>query len=313
MTTFVYLLQPVSGPSQKLLLYINRGSGLSEIAERLYEEQLIRSEVAFKWYSVLSGAAQAMKPGYYEIHSEESTVGIIEKFVEGPKSITITIPEGATVKDVDALLGRAGIIEPGLVLALKTADLEDDYPFLKGKKNLEGFLFPDTYQFAFQTAPKTVAKVMLGNFAKKLFPLIKDRKQWYDDLVVASLVEEEIPSFAVEDREEVAGIIAHRLALGMGLQIDATVLYVRCGGASIVCIDKSLSREDFKNSSSYNTYVHAGLPETPIANPGVAAVKAVLADKKTKNLYYLSDQKSGKTIFSTTFDEHDERRAKYLR
>ena len=224
------------------------------------------------------------------------------------------ILEGDTVGDIDWRLAKADITPSGAIVQEPIKNFVTEYPWLAGKKNLEGFLFPDTYYFTLKSEPRTVVRKMLDNFARKAWPQLSAKgSAWYNYVTIASLVEKEIPHDKPGDQAVVAGIIAHRLALGMGLQIDATVLYAKCNGAPRNCIDAPLRREDFAIDSLYNTYQHAGLPPTPIGNPGAQAIASALTPTKTEYLYYLSRPKTSETIFSMTFDEHDTARAKYLR
>lgn len=282
------------------------------MSEKLAQEGLIRSARSFRWYGLFSGSAHAIKPGYYRVSPTESAVEITEKFVRGPEDLLVPIIEGSTVVDIDRKLSSLGIISPKGILNLNPKEFVTEYPFLNKAQSLEGFLFPDSYRFAPHSDPRSVIKKMLDNFkAKASAQLSLKGKEFYKYLIIASLVEKEVPD-VLNDRELVAGIIERRLDIGMGLQIDATVLYGRCGGALLTCENTRLTRDDFSISSPYNTYIHRGLPPTPISNPGEHAIYAALNPQKSRYLFYLSDPKTRKTIFSEDFDEHNDNRAKYL-
>jgi UPF0755 protein len=311
---FVYSLQPVSeAPGQSVEIAIGKGVGAAEVFADLERRGIIRSARAIQWYAVVSGSAHLLKPGFYRISSAEGGVAIIEKLVAGPRDIVIPIIEGSTLKDVDAQLSDIGIVPAGSIANLKPVDFAAEFPFLGGMKSLEGFLLPDTYHFALHSDPKIVAARMLENFRAKAAAELGGRTgaALLRALTIASLVEKEVPEQG-DDRVLVAGIIERRLAIGMGLQIDATVLYAKCGARLISCPNRRLSRDDFQNPSPYNTYVHRGLPPTPIANPGLSAIRAALNPKKSDYLFYLSDPKTRRTIFSRDFDEHNDNRARYL-
>ncbi len=293
---------------------VARGASIGDVARALQGAAVIRSAQSFTTYAFISGAAHLVKPGFYLLHASDSAIAILEQLVEGPKEFAVRVIEGDTVGDIDWRLAEAGITARGAIINQRAKDFASDYAWLAGKKSLEGFLFPDTYYVGLRTSPERVVRKMLDNFQEKAWPLVGAKgSAWYNYLTIASLVEKEIPHDQPENRKTVAGIIAHRLDLGMGLQIDATVLYAKCEGAPRNCIDAGLRREDFAIDSSYNTYAHAGLPPTPIGNPGEDAINAALAPTKTEYLYYLSNPKTGATIFSKTFEEHDTARAKYLR
>ncbi|MBI2604351.1 MAG: endolytic transglycosylase MltG [Candidatus Harrisonbacteria bacterium] len=309
---FARSLQPIEGSDERQTFVVRAGESLADIARRLQNEGLVRSAASFRWYSLFAGSAHTVKPGAYRISSSESAVRIAEKLAKGPEDVTVVIPEGATLRDIARLLAANGILQEGAVEQLPPAGFSEQYPFLKNRKSLEGFLFPDTYKFAPQSEATVVVKKMLDNFAAKAYPLLRAAgSALYETLIIASLVEKEVPDVA-DDRAIVSGIILRRLRIGMGLQIDATVLYAKCASALFTCASPRLAREDYAIASPYNTYAHAGLPPTPIANPGIDAIRAAINPKETDYLFYLSDPKTKRTIFSKDFEEHNEQRAKYL-
>lgn len=293
---------------------VQKGAELGAIARALENVQLIRSAWSFKTYAIISGGAHTIKPGSYILRASDNAIAILEQLSQGPMASAVRIIEGDTVGDIDWRLASVGVTPRGAIIGEIPKNFIKAYPWLAKKKSLEGFLFPDTYYFAPKSDPKKVVRKMLDNFAQKAWPLLSAKGDaWYDELNIAAMIEKEIPHDRPEDRVIVSGIIAHRLEIGMGLQIDATILYAKCDGAPRNCIDAQLRRADFAIDSPYNTYIHAGLPPTPIGNPGEDAIKAALAPPKTDYLYYLSNPKTNETIFSKTFEEHDTQRAKYLR
>lgn len=297
---------PVAGAAP---IVVERGAGLTDIAQRLAQEQVIRSASAFKLYALLSGNAHQLKPGLYTISPASSTTEIIRLLVAGPaKEISVLIPEGMHAADIDATLARYGVLHAGDLLRLRVSDFYDQYPFLRGARSLEGFLFPDTYRFFFDSEPVVVARAMLDNYAKRVAPLIADdgnidwdsipilRRGIFNSLeitTIASMIEKEVPDSA--ERRLVADIMYRRLRIDMPLQIDATVDYAK------------------EHGERYDTYKQYGLPPGPIASPGVDAFEAALNPKSSSYLYYLSDPKTKKTIFSVTFEEHKANKEKYLR
>jgi UPF0755 protein len=310
---FIYALTPVSAEEVLVVeIKINKGDELAPIIDSLERRGIIRSARAFKWYAVLSGGAHLLKPGYYRVTSAEGAVAIFEKFVRGPEDLTVPVIEGATLLDIDSQLGKLGIIPAGSFKNLLPKDFAADYPFLANAKSFEGFLLPDTYRFAIHSDTREVLKKFLDNFRAKALPVLASSpKDIYKNLIIASLIEKEVPD-QKNDRALVSGIIARRFAIGMGLQIDATVVYAKCGHRLLTCPSLRLRREDFSDPSPYNTYVHRGLPPTPISNPSISAIIAAMNPKKTDYLFYLSDPKTQRTIFSRDFDEHNDNRAKYL-
>jgi UPF0755 protein len=306
----VIALGPVSEDSISQTILVPRGTSIDEIAVLLDEAELIKSQTVFKLYSFISGFAHRLKPGHYVFASDLSTPTIVKKLVEGPKDILVTIIEGRALADIDNQFVEFEFIEPGELIHFSLESIREDYNFLENKDSLEGFLFPDTYRFAPSSTQEDIVRKILDNFQKKtnsLF-LTSTQKEIYETLIIASLIEREIPF--EEDRELVSGIIHRRLALGMGLQIDATVLYILCEGRTLDC--PLLTKEDYKIESIFNTYFINGLPPTPIANPGLSAIKAAQNPEKSDYLFYVSDPVTKRTIFARDLEGHNTNRAKYL-
>jgi UPF0755 protein len=138
--------------------------------------------------------------------------------------------------------------------------------------------------------------------------LDRDAGNFSRNLILASLLEREVSDF--KDRQIVAGILLKRLGVGMPLQVDATICYIKKSEGQEDCYP--LQPADFKKDSPYNTYVNRGLPAGPIGNPGRAAIEAAMSPQKSAYWYYLSDPETGKTIFSETLDTHAANRVKYL-
>lgn len=283
---------------------VERGESVKDIARTLYDAHLIRSKAWFEFYAFISGRAHRLKPGDYLLRPGQSTSQIISALVAGPTNeVEVTIPEGYTLWDIDAELGSAGVLATGTLVKLDK----------KMPGVLEGYLFPDTYRFYLNASATEVVAKMTENFNVKARPLLDavsrgDKKKFQYFLVVASLLEKEVPDG--EDRRIVAGIIEKRLAARMPLQIDATICYIK-EKRSQTC--ESVRALDLKIDSPYNTYLHTGLPPAPISNPGLDAIKASMSPKESPYWYYLSDPKTKKTIFSKTLEEHGENRAKYLK
>jgi UPF0755 protein len=290
-------------------IVVEKGTGFRTVTQEIARAGLIRSESSFKLYAILSGSAHQFKPGLYSFSAASSSIEMIRALVAGPsKEITILIPEGQTLAQIDDTLSRFGVIKKGSLLKADVKDFINDYVFLKDSVSLEGYLFPDTYRFYFGSAVSDVVKIMLNNFSAKVGPLVSDEGvAQYQQIpvlrrgifsmpqiiTIASIIEDEVPSSA--DRKIVADVLYRRLKIGMPLQVDASVLYAENVG-----------------DERYDTYKHPGLPRGPIANPGTDAIESALSPKSSNYLYYLSDPKTGKTIFAQTFEEHRENKLKYL-
>lgn len=203
--------------------------------------------------------------------------------------VVVTVREGATVNDINKLLREKEVL---------TENLPQD---------LEGYLFPDTYEFFVPSDLAVVKAKFEENFNQKIrtiIPVESSEEDLKEILTKASLIEKEVPdSF---ERKVVAGIMMKRLKNNMPLQIDASLCYEKDSPCFPV------TEVDKKVNSPFNTYLYRGLPPHPISNPGVDAVFAALNPVATPYWFYLSDPKTKKTVFSRTLDEHNDNIVKYL-
>ena len=170
-------------------------------------------------------------------------------------------------------------------------------------QDLEGFLFPDTYELTYPITPEKVIRTALVNFQKQV-PQDLQQGDFYQTIIMASLLEKEVKTY--KDKQIVAGILWKRLKESWPLQVDSTINYA-LGEAGT-----KTHWSDLDTDSLYNTYKYKGLPPGPICNPGLESIKAAVYYKDSPYWYYLS-AKNGKTIFSQTFEQHKAARAKYLR
>ncbi|MDP3948731.1 MAG: endolytic transglycosylase MltG [bacterium] len=297
--SFFYELRAVSGDSVKKIFEISPGEGFFEIAGRLKDEKLIRSVKAFEIYAFAMGLAGSIKPGIYELSGNLSASEIAGILSESANEIEVIIPDGASVYDIDALLSAKKILPAGFLNAFSE------------KNNIEGKLYPDTYKFFEHSSPEVVAGKFLENFrAKAELLLNRDPIHYKSNLILASLVQKEVSD--PTDSRIVAGILKKRLAAGMKLDVDATICYLKkVLKGQFKCYP--LEQPDFKIDSPYNTYLGAGLPPWPIGSPNKEAISAVLNPISSPYWFYLSDPKTGKTIFSKTLDEQSANRKIYLR
>ena len=319
---FLSALRPVSLASDIKQIEIKSGEGFQQISLDLKNAGIVRSSMAFQLISVISGSAHKLKPGLYFLESAWSAPNILRKIIIGPDlEKEVVIPEGLTFLDIDKKLSDVGIIQPKALANFNFDLIKGDYEFLKDLKSpikIEGYLFPDTYKFFINSKPEDVAKKFLDNFNLKAWPVLKTynlspegrQLSTYNLLNIASLIEREV--YFSEEKPIVSGIIYKRLKIGMGLQIDASIIYGKCEGFILYCKDVNFYRKDTGFVSSYNTYLHNGLTPTPISNPGLDSINAALNPTSTDYLYYLSDPKTHKLIFSKTLEEHNKNRELYL-
>jgi len=294
-------------------LKIEKGQGLREIAATLSQARIIKSITVFKLYAVFTGKTQRLKAGIYQLNGRLSIPEIINLLIKGAnQEVSIKIPEGSTLKEIDQLLSSKGVFASGALIEFdfKNNGLLKDYSFLKGIDNLEGFLYPDTYRFKINSSVEEVAKKFFDNFQDKIWPLISQKDNWYEILILASILEKEVPSF--EDQQLVAGILNKRVKVGMPIQADATIAYAKCQGDFHSCPKRQVTKSDLKLDSPYNSYLKLGWPPTPIANMSQTAVRAALSPKTSNYWFYLSASQTKETIFSKTLEEHNINRQKYL-
>ncbi len=315
---FINSIKPVSvaNPEQSEFI-IDQGMGVGEISQQLYAGGLIKSKLGFEIYSFLNGKFLKFKPGVYLLDSGQSARRIIDILTGGPKEITAVIAPGMTLREMDDYLSSIKIIKKGELITFNLDKIKSKYQFLASVKSLEGFLFPDTYQFFAASDPADVVDKILDNFREKALPsfssVFSNNDKFSEKLILASLLEKEVVDY--KDKQIVAGILEKRIAAGMPLQIDATVIYAVCGGRFKTgnggC-GISRASGDFKIDSPYNTYKYKGYPPAPISNPGIDSINAALNPIKSNYWFYLSDLNTKKTIFAKTLDEQNNNMVKYL-
>lgn len=294
----------------KIEISIKSGEGLRLIGKDLEEKKIIKHSFPVLVYLKLRGLAGDIKAGEYEIPANSTPLEVIDILTKGKvASIKITIPEGWTVTQTAEYLAKKEIVskEQFLTAVKKKAK----YDFLKDKPDsvdLEGFLFPDTYQISKQATADEIVSKMLANFDKKVTSEMRAQVSasdynLYQVVTLASIVEKEVSK--PQDRKIVAGIFLSRLEEGMKLQSDVTLQYFLGEDK------KTFSYDETQINSPYNTYMVDGLPVGPISNPGLESINAVLNPEKTDFRYFLA-AKDGTTYYSKTLEEHEEKKAKYL-
>ena len=278
---------------------IASGEGVNAISRNLKSAGLIRNSFAFEtylWWKNLEGRLIA---GEYDIKSSFSIRELTRTLVAGEtisRERDITILEGWTRKDIAEYLEKE--------------DVTKVKEFLEKTKELEGYLFPDTYRiFKNATAEEIIVK-MRANFDRKVTSgmraEIKRQKKTLDKiLIMASILEREVRS--PEEMQIVSDIFWRRLAIGMPLQADSTINFITGGKRPRATYD------DLKIDSPYNTYKYRGLPPGPIGNPGLSAITAAIYPKKNDSLFFLTTEDDGRAIFGKTLDEHNANRRKYLK
>ena len=262
---------------------------------QIYKELKLNYGIVDRAYLKLNGGNMKLKVGTYKFNGKFSKYEIIKKIKNSETNgIRLTIPEGFTSKQVFA---RMEALELGNTEEINKVLSEVNFPYPHENNNFEGYFYPETYIFSENVTTKQVIRTILDEFLKK-FPPEKypDKKKFYDDLKLASIVEAEVPDEA--DKPKVAGIFLKRLEIGMKLESDATLKYE---------LGRQATRNDLKlQNTAYNSYKVKGLPPTPIGNPPIETFKAVLNAEKTDDLFFFTYK--GKTYYSKTHEEHLKKR-----
>lgn len=302
-----------ASPSQAKIVTINikKGATFGEIGKTLAQNKVIKSGKLFVYYGRLTGQDKKMQAGVYRVSNTWTMQEIMDCVSSGKTAtIRVTIPEGYNVKQIDDLLVQKGIVNRDLFQKAVSANYS--YSFLKntqvsGLQRLEGFLFPATYELRPGMTEEEIVNLMLQSFQGAFTPELKERAEkmgftTQEVVTLASLVEREAK--LKQERPMVAAVFLNRLQVGMPLQSCATVQYVLGKQKEV------LSNRDLQNPSPYNTYLHAGLPPGPIANPGIASIKAVLYPADVDYLYFVA-KGDGSHHFSKTFGEHQTAARRY--
>jgi len=305
--------------NQTINFEIIKGENLEIISRHLKEANLIKSPFLFKLYVIYRGWPFDLKSGYYRLSADLGFKKIAEIIHQGlvDPNQAMVIKEGLTIKEIEDKLKANKIIASDVNLSqFYIRDFKNDKNqeiFFQAPPDnvLEGYLFPDTYYFCAQSQPSEIINQFLINFNNKIvktcLPEIKKQnKNFYEVLIMASILEKEVQTEI--DKRMVADILWRRLKEGIPLQVDASICYAQNQSFD----DCQLIAKAFKIDSPYNTYLYKGLPPAPICNPGLESIKAALNPLPNQSWYYLTDRKTGKTIYSKTYEEHLKMRQKYL-
>lgn len=307
---FVYVRDQVdpSGPAgAEVEVDVPMGSSTQRIAAILEEEGVVDNARNFRLYVRVKDAGP-FQAGSYTLRQNSAFDDVIAALEKGPELTfqRLTVPEGLTVGQVAELVGRMpGRSAEKFLEVARSGTVRSRYQ-PPGSDNLEGLLFPETYNFEPKDDEKAIIERMVTTFDEVAGQIGLDAVgegglvDPYEAVVVASLVEREVR--LPEERSKVARVIYNRLEKDMLLQIDATVIYAqgRTGERGLRVLFK-----DLEVDSPYNTYKQPGLPPAPIASPGRAALEAAVSPEDGPWLYYVVVDASGRQAFATTLAEHN--------
>ncbi len=272
---FLFLSPPLNFKNQTIVT-IEEGSSLRSISLKLKEQNIIKSRIIFEAFVISFGGEKHILPGDYLFINKAPVVVVAKRIANGERNLApvkLTIPEGFNVYEIAE------------VAKLRLVNFNKE-KFLENAQKKEGYLFPDTYFFFTTDNEQDVLNAMSQNFEKKIkgvrASILELGKNEKEVIVMASIIEREAKGDS--DREIISGILWNRLKIGMPLQVDAAPI----------------------------TYKNKGLPENPIANPGLKAINAALYPKASPYVFYIHG-KDGNTYFAKTFAEHKKNIQKYLR
>ena len=294
-----------SGEGTPVQIVVEEGESGATIAAQLAEKDVIRSAFVFRLIARVRGVGSDLKPGAYEMRTGLGINGAIEQLLEGvpEETIRFTVPEGKTMIEIADIVGRdTHVSEQEFLRAARSGDHR--LPIMPRRVNdLEGLLFPKTYEVRLEATAGDLVELMLAQFEKEVARLNFAKAQRlgvtpYEAVIVASLIEREAK--VQRDRARIASVIYNRLARPMRLQIDATVQYailLETGSYKL-----PLTQDDYTAvRSPYNTYQIDGLPPGPIASPGIASLKAALNPADTDFYFYRA--RAGETAHCFSRDE----------
>ena len=304
------LYRPYRGYSGSVLLEIEPGSRAPAVARLLVERGVLAQRLPFLVRYWLGRPRQSLKAGEYLFERPARPVDVYRRLVQGDVYLhPVVIPEGSDRFDMARIFDERLQLDPAQFLrvteqASLVHDLDPEAP------SLEGFLFPDTYRFAKGATAATVVSTMLARLRQVLASRFRTEPplssaRLHAALTLASLVEKETPD--PSERPVIAGVFVRRLARGMPLQCDPTVIYAaRINHRPL----SSITTKDLDFDSPYNTYRRAGLPPGPIASPGEASIRAALYPEEGAALYFVSNNRGGH-VFARTLAEHLRNVARY--
>ena len=304
------LLESADPGAESRVFWVEPGETLLPIAERLAAAGLLPTGAFFGprvlvVYAQLTGKDREIKSGEYDLSPASTPLEILEKLVEGAvKMREVTVPEGLRLDEIATRLNDAGVTD-GAAFLTRARDGEYARSLGLAAGSFEGYAYPETYRFRYQTPADEVLGRMLDEFRSRVTPgdldsVGKSGLSLHQIVTLASIVEKE--SAQVGERPLISGVYRNRLRLGMRLQSDPTVIYgiVQTRGA----FDGNIRSRDLREDTAWNTYTRTGLPPGPIASPSIEAIRAVLFPADVPYLYFVA-RNDGSHQFSASLTDHN--------
>ena len=302
-----YASRPANAQAEEKVFTIRSGDSFAAVAQRLHQEQLIRHPYTFRLLVRIRGKDTRVQAGEYLLAADMSPDQILAAIVAGKVRLyRFTVPEGSNLYQIAAIVETAQVTAKNEFIASAT-DAQLCQTLGVPAASFEGYLFPDTYLFAKNTAPNKIISKMVQRFRSIIKPQWQQRAQelgynFHQIVTLASIIEKEtsVPS----ERPLISAVFHNRLQKGMRLGADPTVIY------GIRNFNGNLTRKDLRTPTPYNTYVIKGLPVGPIANPGRESIQAALYPADSNYLYFVS-RKDKTHQFSTNLKDHNRAIRKY--
>ncbi|MGB7630285.1 MAG: endolytic transglycosylase MltG [Candidatus Deferrimicrobium sp.] len=305
---FLFDTYPTGSWEGKLVL-VPKGIRLPRVVGILREGGVLLHPMAFRALVLLTDSGRRLHYGEYAFPTPPSAFEVWRRLTRGDViKYEVTVPPGANLYDVAKLLEGKKLATAEAFLATAASPAVLRRLEIPGE-SAEGYLFPDRYLFVKPVTPEEILEVMVRQFRRKVPPDVEKRAEeaglsLHQVVTIASIIEKE--TGVEEEKPIVSAVIQRRLALGMPLQMDPTVIY------GVKRFDGTVTRKDLQTAGPYNTYLNRGLPPGPIANPGLASLAAALNPSKTEYLYFVS-KKDGSHTFSRTLPEHNRAVEQYRR
>lgn len=289
---------PLKG--EEVTVVVNEGDSLYNVLDTLDSQGAIKSKTLMKMYIKLNNISVSLVPGTFKV-SGDVTVGELLKTLESgisEDSVTVTVPEGYDIEKMALLFEKSGLFtKEEFIKAVNSYPVPDYIPKSEGRRyDLEGFLFPDTYNFTKGVKPEEVIAKMNNTFYDKISSALPTDADIYKMVTIASIIENETK--ADEERAIVSSVIYNRLEIEKNLEIDATVIYALGHHVDTV------SLENLEIDSPYNTYKYTGLPLGPISSPGLASISAAANPGDTNYLFYVLEKDKTHHYFTDNYEDH---------